>query len=229
MGGLARLRYASLRATVLTFILLEISTGCAAGKPLYFNMLQSLVNTHNKGEQGIMSYSHFVAMQIILLLLGLLGTGAISRLTPRAGSRITRILQKYPLRSFAIGLGATALFGIFSAVISPLMHTPLRLVLLLPAAALMIAGKGVLGYGWICSMAALARALLRKLNVNSKSWPVQAALGLLVCFALNVALGSVSFPFAKLAMVIESLLAIGGMGAVIAPWISSPPNPKSSL
>lgn len=164
--------------------------------------------------------------QVALLLLGIVGGLVALIVAPRATHQVASRISLEPARCLIVGgIGAVATIVALS-INAGLLNSPVRyvwapfgvVIALLPALAL--------AFGWLTGMRFAGDIVARRfahLNNPGRLY-TRMALGLAAFFLAKVILGSLSLGLGMIALLVEAVVALMGVGAILITGFGSDPD-----
>ncbi|HZO87164.1 MAG TPA: polymer-forming cytoskeletal protein [Chthonomonadaceae bacterium] len=179
---------------------------------------------HHHAQQG---HDDWFGGQFRLLLLGLISGLVVMLIAPRAAQQVASAISEEPARCLVVGGIGAALLLVVVTLDCALMHSVLKLVWAPFGALILLAPVPILLFAWVCGMRfagdLVARRLLGRAENSGKMYS-RIALGLIAFFLACALLGSILPALGRIALLVECLIMLMGLGAMIVTGWGSDPN-----
>jgi hypothetical protein len=163
--------------------------------------------------------------QFALLLMGLLASLIALVVAPRAAEHTGEGLAQEPGRCLVVGVMGAAAMTLVLAFSYSLMLSPLGVIWKPLGAAFAGLCLSALGFGWVCGMRYVGQGMARRLGRGgSVGIYLQCAIGLGAFFLVNVVSGGVHRSLGVMGLLVETLLALTGLGAALLSGFGADPN-----
>jgi hypothetical protein len=165
--------------------------------------------------------------QFMLWMLGLFSGLILLLIAPRASAQVAETVALTPGRCLAVG-GLTAILLYAALAFSGKVMALNNVVSLLwlPVTTLLAIGSLLLlVYGWIAGMRVAGDRIARRFGFPGSGplyWRI--SLGLTVFFLANTILGGLLMPIGVLGLLLESMLALMGLGAAVLTGLGNDPD-----
>jgi hypothetical protein len=164
--------------------------------------------------------------QVALLLLGIIGGMVALIVAPRATHQVASRISLEPARCLVVGGIGAVLTLIVLTVDAGLIHSPVKYFWAPFGAVVALAPILALAFGWLASMRFAGDIVARRfahLNNPGRLY-TRMALGLGAFFLAKIVLGSLSIGLGMMALLLEAVVALMGVGAILITGFGSDPD-----